>query len=1512
MKSSVLNLIYRFVYSEPRQLDSAVVEFVHVCARYSGRTVVAASLLIVGTAHAAGLPGGGQVVAGSGSISQSGNTLTVTQTSNRMATNWQQFSIGQGNTVNFAQPSASSVALNRVLGSDPSVIQGALHANGQVFLINPNGVLFSPTARVNVGGIVASTLTITNKDFMAGHYRFAGSSTAAVRNEGSVIVGTGGSAAFIAAHIENTGSINAPQGNVLMGAGNDVRLDLGGPVKIEVKKGALDALIKQGGAIHANGGLVYLTAKAAGDLASAAINHTGITEAKTLVTGKQGAIYLIGDMAHGQVNVSGTLNASAPAGSKGGFIETSAAKVKIQTGAQIQTGHWLIDPNDFTIAASGGDITGGALGTALGSGNVTIQISSTGAGCTGVTGCGAGSSGNGDIFVKDNVIWTSGKTLTLNAYRNIRILSTLDASGGTGGKVVLDYGQGAVAAGNAATYDFGLTGSGFTGAINLQAGSNFTTKLGSDGTPVNWTVITAPGTQGSTTGTDLQGINGSPSGNFVLGANIDATGTSSWNSGAGFVPIGNNTTNFTGNFDGLGHVINGLVINRSGVDYQGLFGAISGNATLANVGLIGGSVKGKGSVGALIGSSNGSSSTTGAITSSYATSSVTGSGAYIGGLVGANFAAIITNSYATGNVSGAYGFVGGLVGNLDAAFHNTSASVSNSYATGNVSGNTTTGDYIGGLVGVDHAALISNSYATGNVSGSKNEAGGLVGDISNSNIFLTVINSYATGIVSGTGTLGGLVGGNSKGTISNSFWDTVTTGQTTSAGGGTGKTTSNMKSLTTFTGVGWNIDDAGSTGNIWRIYNGNSYPLLRNLLTPLAVTANSGSRVYDGTITSNLGVSYSTTPNANLLGSAIVTASAKNAGARTLNVSGVYSNQNGYDISNAAGTLTITAKPVSLLASKTYDGSTSLTGVVTVNTGISGETLNYSGATANDAHVATANKFISAITLTDGTGGLASNYTLPTLNNTNAPVTITAATLTPTLSNVSVTKVYDGTTAALSGFTPAYTITGLVSGDTAATLGNMGSVYNSKDVATANTVTVSGLSITSITGNHSSAASDYVLDATSKTVAGTITKAPLLVTANNASKTYDGLAYSGGNGVSYSGFVNSETSSVLGGSLIYNGTSQGAKNAGNYIITPGGQSAANYTLNYVDGTLTINKASLTLAGTRVYNGLSSVAGSVLTASGVNGETFTVTGAGDTSNLASKNVQSNSMLATVTGLSLGTSSNRGVSTNYTALGTAGSSVTITERPLTISANASNKVYDGTTAASVTLGDNRISGDALNLTFGSAAFNNKNAGIGKTVNISNITLSGMDAGNYALQNTTATTSADITAKALTASYTAANKVYDGNTSASVTGSSSDIVTGDTVTFSQNAVFNNKNVGNGKTVNINNITLGGTDAGNYALQNSTAMAHASIISRPVTTTANTGSKVLEPLHAAVASAKQLVGNPANAGSTGTRQVTDEQVTENIHNAGTANDWQQLVVVVKGAGIKLPDGFTSNKKRK
>src|SRR5207253_205364 len=155
--------------------------------------------------------------------------------------------------------------------------------------------------------------------------------------------------------------------------------------------------------------------------------------------------------------------------------------------------------------------------------------------------------------------------------------------------------------------------------------------------------------------------------------------------------------------------------------------------------------------------------------------------------------------------------------------------------------------------------------------------------------------------------------------------------------------------------------------------------------------------------------------------------------------------------------------------------------------------------------------------------------------------------------------------------------------------------------------------------------------------------------------------------------------------------------------------------------------------------------------------------------------------------------------------------ITARALTITAAGVNKVYDGTTAATVTLSDNRVAGDVFTDSSTSATFANKNVGLAKTVSVSGISISGTDAGNYTF-NTTAGTAADISAFALTVSAGGVNRVYDGTTAATVT-LSDDRIAGDVFTDSYTtASFSDKNVGAGKSVSLSGISISGPDAGNY----------------------------------------------------------------------------------------------------
>ncbi len=278
------------------------------------------------------LPSGGVVQGGSAvaTISQSAAHMDVNQSAQSAIINWNTFNIGSSAQVNFHQPSVSSVALNRVnAGGGASEIFGQLNATGLVFLVNPAGVMFSPTAKVDVGGLVASTLNISDEDFRAGNYTFTagGAGAGGIVNQGTINA-PGGTVALIGPQVRNEGTISANGGAVAIGAGDRVRMELGGNklVSFEVDQGAAAAAIHNAGVISANGGRALLTAKAADSLATAVVNNTGIVEAQT-VQNVNGVIRLSGDT----VTNSGTLDASSAQGN-GGSVTLQATTTTEVTG----------------------------------------------------------------------------------------------------------------------------------------------------------------------------------------------------------------------------------------------------------------------------------------------------------------------------------------------------------------------------------------------------------------------------------------------------------------------------------------------------------------------------------------------------------------------------------------------------------------------------------------------------------------------------------------------------------------------------------------------------------------------------------------------------------------------------------------------------------------------------------------------------------------------------------------------------------------------------------------------------------------------------------------------------------------------------------------------------------------------------------------------------------------------------------------------------------------------------
>jgi len=309
------------------------------------RKAVILPLLLYASAGFA-LPTGNELVAGSVNVSTpSAQQQQINQSSQKAIVNWQGFSIGPHESVNIQQPNASAALLNRVVGQDASSIQGRLNANGQVYLINPNGVIFSETARVDVGGLIASTHTISNRNFLKGDLHFTkNNATGSVINHGQIKTPKGGVVALIGEQVENTGGIRTPNGTTALAAGETIDLDIQGNGLVEVKitEAALKAQIKNSGVIQADGGQVIMTAKAAGQLLNTVINNEGIVEARGLVE-RNGKIVLSGGDS-GVVRVSGTLDVSGQSASnnrsqpessnlQGGKITVSGEQIHINNGA---------------------------------------------------------------------------------------------------------------------------------------------------------------------------------------------------------------------------------------------------------------------------------------------------------------------------------------------------------------------------------------------------------------------------------------------------------------------------------------------------------------------------------------------------------------------------------------------------------------------------------------------------------------------------------------------------------------------------------------------------------------------------------------------------------------------------------------------------------------------------------------------------------------------------------------------------------------------------------------------------------------------------------------------------------------------------------------------------------------------------------------------------------------------------------------------------------------------------
>jgi filamentous hemagglutinin family protein len=414
-----------------------------------GRLLIAALLLGGSTLFAAPAlagPAGGQVSAGSGTISQSGVNTTIDQHSQNLAINWQSFNIGADESVRFNQPNSSSIALNRVLGQNPSEIFGNLSANGQVFVLNPNGVLFGQSAHVNVGGLVASTLNMSDDDLMAGNHVLANESgtSASVVNKGALTAAKGGYVALVGPNVSNEGVISATMGTALLAAGDQVTLnvDNGSLISYSVDKGALNALAQNKQLVQADGGRVYMTAKAANSLGASVVNNSGVVEARTVVE-HDGVIELTGGDDAGEVRNSGTLDASAANGGTGGKVTVTGHNVLLADGSKIDASG---KNGGGTVNVGGGwhgedSAIKNASAVVMAPG-ATIDVSATdnGDGGTAVLWSQDYTAFGGKISAKGGANGGKGGRVETSSHGNLYAVGTVDASaaGGEGGNWLLD------------------------------------------------------------------------------------------------------------------------------------------------------------------------------------------------------------------------------------------------------------------------------------------------------------------------------------------------------------------------------------------------------------------------------------------------------------------------------------------------------------------------------------------------------------------------------------------------------------------------------------------------------------------------------------------------------------------------------------------------------------------------------------------------------------------------------------------------------------------------------------------------------------------------------------------------------------------------------------------------------------------------------------------------------------------------------------------------------------------
>lgn len=1417
-----LNRVFKVIFSKSLGTFIAVPENARSGGKAPKSSVALAALMLGSTAAYAG-PTGGNVVAGTANISALGNTTTITQATNRAIINWQSFNVGSAETVQFHQPSASAVTLNRVLSASPSAIDGILKANGRVFLVNPAGVVIGKGASVNVGGLVASTLNISDEDFLRGHEQFSGDGAGKIVNAGSIAASDGGMVALLGAQVLNSGHIVAREGAVFLAAAGSVTLTFGeGPTahSIAVDKPTVDALVDAGGAVRVDGGLIVLAARAADGLLKQAINQTGVLEATSL-TRKGGRIVLDGGAA-GMVTLAGAVKADGTSGGEvratgrdvllSGEItargEGDGGRVFIGGGARGQDPTMAHATNvamtrtaaiDVSARRSGDggtavlwsdgstDFAGSikASGGALAGNGGMIETSGPVLRYTGAVDVSAPHGTAGEILLDPDIIIISNDASGAQDAQLPTIVNSTNGSNGTNTLGSTSYislaALESIAAGNISLEAKGyilvrdLTLNGGDGAINLQPNVGLSLLTTNDLTPGSgFTRLPGRPSYGGiafdnaanairargTGSVNLQGGNSAAKGATAVSANGELFNIGSVSSESGSITLRG--------ADGI--VLNGNLTTQSGTIY------VDADSDQGGVGKL------------IIGSS--------LYTDSGAVTLKGGNGATSGVDI-------------TGNI-----YVGTGSFNFDA----TAGTFSGTYR-------------IAGKVEAKDNFTISQNVTLGGVGSIKTTGTlALTGNVlvqAGSDLTLTATNYTITNPINGNGATITL----KPAAVTDDF-------RLGPVGGGT-DVSPVMNNLTNFSNVTLGGNDL--QGKI--TLSGAS--AITGPLSVLAGGAGGSIDILDGTDLSS-------------------------SGKLTLNAAG--------DITASGNnTLTSTANKIQVIAggNLTLASDSRLKGATVAEISVGGDFINPAGLALIDPSTPYWRLYLNDAAKLNGTGfnlsdgfhrygcvilsGCATGTLVPASGNgilfAQAPtIDVWAGT---------GTRVY-GTANPLTGIGYTIDAAGLINGDTLADLGVSGSapaVFSGAPTLSSGGHVTAGLHLLSATVGSLTSTMGYRFAAPASSGVLTVSKKALTASASAANRAYDGTTAASASAALAGGMAGDAlTGSVT--SAVFSSKNVGTGKTVTAVVALAGADAGNYQLS---GSTVFTTANITpklltnggvTAGSKVYDG-NADALAITTVNPLNAAEIiagdVVSAALASAAFVDKNAGTSKVVNATVTIGGANASNYALANGATA--TTGS---ITPKTVTVSGvSTADKTYDGNTAAvtSVAGVSGLVAGDVVSASATASSFGDKQAGAGKTVT-STLALAGTDAGNYTLASALASSSASITQRAVTvASVTTAGKTYDGLTAAvSSAGSLLNALAGDTVWAAVTASdFADRNAGSVKTV-TSTLALSGADAGNYALTSTAAASSASIDKRTVAATVNTADKVYDGTSAALSTAGAL----------------------------------------------------------